>query len=66
VRGVGQLRVTEVDYFIEDLVDQYEVFADGLLADGAAEVFDNDDDAVEQFEDVGGGDVEAGGRDHVD
>lgn len=66
VRGVGELRVSEVQDLVQDLVDEDEVLADGFLVDEAAEVLDDDDDAVEEFEDVGGGDVEAGGGDDVD
>lgn len=64
--GIGELGVSKIDDLVEDLVDEYKILADDFLVDGSAEVLDDDDDPVEQFEDVGGGDVEAGGRHHVD
>lgn len=64
--SVGQLRVPEVDDFVEDLVNQNEVLSDRLLSDSATEVLDDDCDAVEEFEEVGGGDVEASGGDYVE
>jgi hypothetical protein len=66
VGGVGELWVSEVDDLIEYFVDEYEVFAYGLFVDDSAEVFDDDYDSVEQFEDVGGRDVEAGGGHDVE
>lgn len=64
--GVGELRMSEVDDLIEDLIDEYKVLADDFFIDGSAEVLDDDDDAVEEFEDVGGRDVEAGSGHHID
>lgn len=56
----------EVDDFVQDLIDEYKVFADGLLIDGAAEVLDDDHDPIEQFQEVGGRDVEPCRGHHVD
>lgn len=64
--GVGELRMSEVDDLIEDLIDEYKVLADDFFIDGSAEVLDDDDDAVEEFEDVGGRDVESGSGHHID
>lgn len=41
--------MAEIDDLIEDLIYQYEVFADGLLVDDPAEVLNYGHDAVEQL-----------------
>lgn len=58
MRGIGQLRVSEIDDFIEYFIDEYKVLADDFFVDEAAKVLDDDYDPVEQFQDVGGGDIE--------
>lgn len=54
MRCVGKLGMPEVDSFIQYLVNEDEVFPDGLLGYLATEVLDDDDNPVEQFEDEGG------------
>lgn len=66
MRSVGELRVTEVDDLIQDLVDQDKILADCLLVDDSAEILNDGHDAVEELQDVGGRDVEASGGHHVD
>lgn len=47
MRGVGELRVSKIDDFVEYLVDEYKVFADSFLVDDPTEVLDDDHDPVE-------------------
>ena len=52
--GFGSLRVAEIHHFVEKLVDDDEIVADGFLLQGF-EVFGEDgDEAVEEEEDRGG------------
>lgn len=66
VGGAGELRVPEVDDLVQDLVDEHEVLADGLLADHPAEVLYDHYYPVQQLQDIGGRNVEPRGRHHVD
>lgn len=54
MRGIGQLGVSEVDDLVEYFVDEYEVLSDDFFIDEPAEILDDDYDAIEQFQDVGG------------
>ena len=66
MRSVGQLRMSEVNNFIKNLVNQDEILADRFFIDYAAEVFDDDDDAIKKLQYIGGRYVEAGGCNHID
>lgn len=66
MRGVGELGMSEVYNFIEDLINEDKILADGFFIDDTAEVFDDDDDAVEKLQYIGWGHVEAGGGYDVD
>ena len=63
---VGQLRVSKVDDLIEYLINEDKILPDDFFIDDPAKVLDDDYDAIEQFQDVGGRDVEAGGGHDVD
>lgn len=66
MRGVGKLRMSEIDYLVEDLVDKNKIFTNGFLIDDPCEVFDDDDDAVKKFKNVGWRNVEASGCHDID
>lgn len=46
--------MSEIDDFVENLVNKYEIFANSLFIDDSAEIFDDDHDSVEQLQNVGG------------
>lgn len=56
----------KVNYLVEDLIDEYKVFADDFFIDDTTKIFDDDDDPVEEFEYVRGRDVEPGGSYNID
>lgn len=58
--------MSKIDDFIENLIHEDKVLADRFLANDAAEVFNDDDDPVEQFQDVGGRNIEPGSCHNVD
>ena len=64
--GVGELGVPEVNDFVQYLVNQYKVFADGFLIDDPTEILDYDHDAIQQLQDIGRRDVEASGGYNID
>ena len=49
MRGVGQLRMSEVNDFVEYFIDEHEVLPDDFFIDDATEILNDDDDAIEQF-----------------
>ena len=55
--GGRALRVAVVHHLVEELVRQHRVFAKRILRRDAAVIFEDARDAVEELEDVGGGDV---------
>ena len=64
--GFCSLRVTEIHHFVEELVDDDEVVADGFFLEGF-EVFGEDgDEAVEEEEDGGGVGVAFGEGEEVE
>lgn len=58
--------MSEVDDLVEYLIDEDEVLPDDFFIDDPAEVLDDDDDAIEKFQDVGGRYVKPCGRHDVD
>ncbi len=62
----SELRVAEVHHFVNDLVNQNEVFADGLFADDPAKILDDFGNLVHVLQNQRGGDVESGGAHDVD
>ena len=52
--GLGGLRVAEIHHLIEELVDDDEVVADGLLFEGFEVLGEDFDDFVKEEEDLGG------------
>lgn len=56
----------EVNDLIQNFIDKNEIFPDNLFIDLAAEIFDDNDDPVKEFEDEWRRDIKASGRHYVD
>ena len=62
----GVLRVAVVQHLVQQLVDESEVLTDGLLSQLATVVFEDLDDAIQELNGAGGGDVESEERKQED
>lgn len=64
--GFGGLRVTEIHHFVEQLVDDDEVVADGFFLESFEVFGQGGDEAVEEEEEGCGGGVAEGEEEDVE
>ena len=64
--GLGGLRVAEIHHFVEQLVDDDEIVADGFFLEVLEVVGEDGDEAVEEEEDRRGVGVEFGEGEQVE